>query len=157
MKRMVKKVALVLFAFVFIFAIKGAPAHAETHAYDGKSPYYNDCASSATTKKSSNLVNANNQVIGVVELKFSSTCKTAWAKITMNNTLTTSYEANAEITRNTDKKRYNCDSAGGNGKAVAGQKSCYTPMVYDLDPRTSYAFGKYSGPNLNVWATTGSY
>ncbi|MEC1315897.1 hypothetical protein P9C83_08140, partial [Bacillus subtilis] len=34
---------------------------------------------------------------------------------------------------------------------------CYTPMVYDLDPRTSYAFGKYSGPNLNVWATTGSY
>lgn len=50
MKRMVKKVSLVLFAFVFIFAIKGAPAHAETHAYDGKSPYYNDCASSAATK-----------------------------------------------------------------------------------------------------------
>lgn len=102
-------------------------------------------------------MNASNQVIGVVELKFSSTCKTAWAKITMNNTLTSGYEANAEITRNTDGKRYNCDSAGGNGKAVAGQKSCYTPMVYDLDPRTSYAFGKYSGPNLNVWATTGSY
>ncbi|MCY8260591.1 YjfA family protein, partial [Bacillus spizizenii] len=45
------------------------------------------------TKKSSNLVNANNQVIGVVELKFSSTCKTAWAKITMNNTLTAGFEA----------------------------------------------------------------
>ncbi|MCG0056505.1 YjfA family protein, partial [Escherichia coli] len=65
-----------------LFAVKGAPAKAETHAYDGKSPYYNDCASSGSTKKSSNLVNASNQVIGVVELKFSSTCKTAWAKIT---------------------------------------------------------------------------
>lgn len=78
--------------------------------YDGKSPYYNDCAFSGSTKKSSNLVNASNQVIGVVELKFSSTCKTAWAKITMNNTLTSGFEANAEITRNTDGKRYNCDS-----------------------------------------------
>ncbi|AOL27934.1 MULTISPECIES: YjfA family protein [Bacillus] len=157
MKRLFTKASLVLFAVVFVFAAKGVPANAETHAYDGKSPYYNDCASTGSTKKSSNLVNASNQVIGVVELKFSSTCKTAWAKITMNNTLTSGFEANAEITRNTDGKRYNCDSAGGNGKAVAGQKSCYTPMVYDLDPRTSYAFGKYSGPNLNVWATTGSY
>lgn len=102
MKRLFMKASLVLFAVVFVFAVKGAPAKAETHAYDGKSPYYNDCASSGSTKKSSNLVNASNQVIGVVELKFSSTCKTAWAKITMNNTLTSGYEANAEITRNTD-------------------------------------------------------
>ena len=68
MKRLFMKASLVLFAVVFVFAVKGAPAKAETHAYDGKSPYYNDCASSGSTKKSSNLVNASNQVIGVVEL-----------------------------------------------------------------------------------------
>lgn len=50
MKRLFTKVSLVLFAFVLIFAVKGAPANAETHAYDGKSPYYNDCASSALQK-----------------------------------------------------------------------------------------------------------
>lgn len=80
MKRLFTKASLVLFAVVFVFAVKGVPANAETHAYDGKSPYYNDCASTGSTKKSSNLVNASNQVIGVVELKFSSTCKTAWQK-----------------------------------------------------------------------------
>ncbi|MDS9998001.1 YjfA family protein [Bacillus atrophaeus] len=157
MKSLFMKVSLMFLVTALFLAGKGIPVNAETHSYDGKSPYYNDCDSSGSTKKSSNLVNANNQVIGVVELKFSSTCKTAWAKISMNNTLTSGYEANAEITRNTDGKRYNCDSSGGNGKAVAGQKSCYTPMVYDLDPRSSYAFGKYSGQSLNVWATTGSY
>lgn len=52
MKRLFMKASLVLFAVVFVFAVKGAPAKAETHAYDGKSPYYNDCASSGSTKKS---------------------------------------------------------------------------------------------------------
>ena len=50
-----------------------------------------------------------------------------------------------------------CGSSGGNGKVVAGQTSCYTPMVYDLDPRTSYAFGKYYGNGYIYSAYTGSY
>ncbi|CAM3868991.1 YjfA family protein [Mesobacillus zeae] len=156
MKNLMKKASTLLFILPLLF-FGNMKANAEDHSYDGKSPYYNDCASSATTKATSYLINEKNEKIGVVELKFSSTCKTAWAKITMNNNVPSGFEANAEVTRNTDKKRFSCDSAGGNGKVVAGQKSCYTPMVYDLDPRTSYAFGKYYGPNYNIWATTGSF
>ncbi|GIN86781.1 hypothetical protein J6TS2_31670 [Heyndrickxia sporothermodurans] len=155
MKKLIIKVSSLLLLPLLVFGT--ITTHAEDHSYDGKSPYYNDCASSASTKASANLVNENNKKIGVVELKFSSTCKTAWAKITMDSKVPSGFEANAEVTRNTDGKRLSCASSGGNGKVVAGQTSCYTPMVYDLDPRSSYAFGKYSGSNYNVWATTASY
>ncbi|KON66457.1 hypothetical protein AKG34_26295 [Peribacillus butanolivorans] len=156
MKKIWAKVSSILLLSLILLNM-GISAHAENHSYDGKSPNYNNCASSATTKKSTNLLNQNNQKIGKVELKFSSTCKTAWAKITMDKAVTKGYEANAEITRNTDGKRYSCGSSGGNGKVVAGQTSCYTPMVYDLDPRTSYAFGKYYGNGYIYSAYTGSY
>ncbi|KON90335.1 hypothetical protein AF332_16100 [Sporosarcina globispora] len=156
MKKLFFKVSSTLLLLPLLF-FSSITAHAENHSYDGKSPYYNNCASSASTKATANLINEKNEKIGIVELKFSATCKTAWSKITMNSKVTSGFEANAEITRNTDGKRYSCDSTGGNGRVVAGQTSCYTPMVYDLDPRTSYAFGKYYGSNYNVWAYTGSY
>ncbi|TWL83676.1 hypothetical protein CHCC14819_1482 [Bacillus licheniformis] len=47
-------------------------------------------------------------------------------------------EANAYLKRNTDGKELSCSPAGGKGKVLPGQTSCYTPMV-DFDPRSSYA------------------
>lgn len=41
--------------------------------------------------------------------------------------------------------------SGGNGEVLLGQTSCYTPMVYDLDPRTSYAFGVIYMPSTGEY------
>ncbi|AKL83960.1 YjfA [Bacillus atrophaeus UCMB-5137] len=59
MKSLFMKVSLMFLLTALFLAGKGIPVNAETHSYDGKSPYYNDCDSSGSTKKSSNLVNAN--------------------------------------------------------------------------------------------------
>lgn len=32
-----------------------------------------------------------------------------------------------------------------------GQTSCYTPMVYDLDPRKAQAQGKHAIPNSDAY------
>ena len=110
--------------------------YAEDHSYDGKSPYYNSCDQSAVTKEKK-WIDSNSYV----ELKFSTTCKTAWAKVTVTRSAVYNNEADARIVRKTDGKAYTCGSAGGNGVVNKGQTSCYTPMVYDLDPRKAQAQG----------------
>jgi hypothetical protein len=74
-----------------------------------------------------------------LELKFSTVCKTAWAKITLSRPAKADGEATALVVRNTDNKQFSCASPGGNGEINKGQTSCYTPMVYDLDPRKAKA------------------
>lgn len=56
-------------------------------------------------------------------------------KVTVTRPAVYNNEADARIVRKTDGKAYTCGSAGGNGVVNKGQTSCYTPMVYDLDPR----------------------
>ncbi|MED3996307.1 DUF2690 domain-containing protein [Peribacillus frigoritolerans] len=126
--------SLVLFGSLDSFASK---ASAETHTYDGKSPYYNSCANSAVTKQSVKIY-ANGGSANL-ELKFSTVCKTAWAKITLSRPAIADGEATALVVRNTDNKQFSCASPGGNGEINKGQTSCYTPMVYDLDPRKAKA------------------
>ncbi|MCY7777819.1 DUF2690 domain-containing protein [Bacillus haynesii] len=104
-------------------------------------PIHCNCAASGTTKSASRLIEANNKQFGIVELKFSSVCKTAWAKMTLDKAVASGSEADAYVKRNTDGKELSCSSAGGNVKVLQGQTSCYTPMVYGLDPRSSYAMG----------------
>ncbi len=103
--------SLVLFGSLDSFANK---ASAETHTYDGKSPYYNSCANSAVTKKSVKIY-ANGGSANL-ELKFSTVCKTAWAKITLSRPAKTDGEATALVVRNTDNKQFSCASPGGNGE-----------------------------------------
>ncbi|WP_434092120.1 DUF2690 domain-containing protein [Peribacillus frigoritolerans] len=126
--------SLVLFGSLDSFASK---ASAETHTYDGKSPYYNSCANSGVTKQSVKIY-ANGGSANL-ELKFSTVCKTAWAKITLSRPAIADGEATALVVRNTDNKQFSCASPGGNGEINKGQTSCYTPMVYDLDPRKAKA------------------
>lgn len=87
---------------------------------------------------SQRLIDANNKQFGIVVLKFSSVCKTAWAKMTLDKAVSLGLEANAYLKRNTDGKELSCSPAGGKGKVLPGQTSCYTSMV-DFDPRSSYA------------------
>lgn len=80
-------------------------AYAENHSYDGKSPSYNNCDDSAVTKATATLATTS-KTLGKIELRFSNTCKTAWARITLNSPVPDGWRANAEINRNTDGKRY---------------------------------------------------
>ncbi len=68
-------------------------AYAEDHSYDGKSPYYNSCDQSAVTKEK--WIDSNSYV----ELKFSTTCNTAWAKVTVTRLAVYNNEADARIVR----------------------------------------------------------
>ncbi len=133
--------------FILEFMVIGKhQALAETHSYDGKSPTYNNCAGTAVTKDKK-WIDSNSYV----ELKFSTTCKTAWAKVTVTRPAVYNHEADARIVRSTDGKAYTCESSGGNGVVNKGQTSCYTPMVYDLDPRTAQAQGIHAIPNSDAY------
>ncbi|WHY74833.1 DUF2690 domain-containing protein [Fictibacillus enclensis] len=138
----VKRIPMVLSIVVTVILASLHPANstlAETHTYDGKSPYYNHCADSAVTKDKVWI-----DSVSYVELKYSTSCKTAWAKVTLTRNATSNYEADARIVRSTDGKAYTCDSSGGNGAVNKGQTSCYTAMVYDYNPRKAQSQGKHA-------------
>jgi hypothetical protein len=137
---------LIMSTLIVAFGFGNNQAAAETHSYDGKSPYYNSCASSAVTKDKKWI-----DSVSYVELKFSTKCKTAWAKVTVTRPAIYDHEADARIVRNTDEKAYTCNSSGGNGVVNKGQSSCYTPMVYDLDPRKAQAQGIHAIPNSDAY------
>jgi Protein of unknown function (DUF2690) len=137
---------MTLSMFLVDFGFGKNQALAETHAYDGKSPNYNSCASSAVTKDKK-WIDSNSYV----ELKFSTVCKTAWAKVTVTRPAVYNHEADARIVRSTDGKAYTCASSGGNGVVNKGQTSCYTPMVYDYDPRKAQAQGIHAIPNSDAY------
>lgn len=149
MRKNLKRVGTLAIAFAIMaayFGFTNNQAFAETHYYDGKSPYYNSCASSAVTKDKVWI-----DSVSYVELKFSTSCKTAWAKVTLTRPAVYYNEADARIVRSTDGKAYTCNSTGGNGVVNKGQTSCYTPMVYDLDPRKAQAQGKHAIPNSDAY------
>lgn len=150
MKLLIKVSACLLLSLLVVTSIfsttNSDKAYAENHSYDGKSPYYNSCDQSAVTKEKK-WIDSNSYV----ELKFSTTCKTAWAKVTVTRPAVYNIEADARIVRKTDGKAYTCGSAGGNGVVNKGQTSCYTPMVYDLDPRKAQAQGKHAIPNSDAY------
>ncbi|MFY0758040.1 YjfA family protein [Metabacillus dongyingensis] len=150
MKKLKKKIGLSIImtlSMVFVsFGFGASQTSAENHSYDGKSPYYNSCASSAVTKDKVWI-----DSVSYVELKYSTTCKTAWAKVSVTRPAVYNHEADARIIRSTDGKAYTCSSSGGNGVVNKGQTSCYTPMVYDLDPRKAQAQGIHAIPNSDAY------
>jgi hypothetical protein len=103
---------------------------------EGKSPVSTGCDNNAYTASSASIKNSAGTTIGTIQLRYSSTCQTAWAKVTFNSSMPSGYRGNAVIRKyNSDKsmiiKAYTCTSSGGNGDVAPGQKSCYTPMIYN--------------------------
>jgi len=146
LNRMTQSMIMILSAIIVTFGLWNNQVYAESHSYDGKSPYYNGCANSAVTKDKKWI-----DSVSYVELKFSTTCKTAWAKVTITQPAIYNHEADARIVRETDGKAYTCDSSEGNGVVNKGQTSCYTPMIYDLDPRRAQAQGIHAIPNSDAY------
>ena len=66
-----------------------------------------------------------------MELKFSTTCKTAWAKVTVTRLAVYNNEADARIVRKTDGKAYTCGSAGGNGVVNKGKHAIPNSDAYN--------------------------
>jgi hypothetical protein len=127
-------IASVLGLFVSIHSVSAA-----NYYYDGKSPVATACDNTGWSAKSKSFSYGN--ISGTLYLMFSSSCKTAWAYVKLNNALPSGYKIDAAVYRNTDGKQINCSekSLGGNDFIYPGQRTCYSGMVYDLNPNTSFA------------------
>ncbi len=131
-------VSVFLLSFFFVIPTSFA------YTYDGQNPTSTGCANDATTMRSDNLTDPNQPPNGIpggtIELRYSIACHTAWARMTFNSNWQNTYSGNtnkATIHRNYDGREYSCT-------VPIGSNSCYTAMVYDKDPLTSYAKGYYN-------------
>jgi hypothetical protein len=131
--------------------------YAANYKYDGKNPVSTGCNHSGVVKATKKFNKKG--ISGTVQLMYSTKCKTAWAFVKLNKAISFKYDSvYAVIHRNNDKKHYSCDSAGGNGSIRKGQTSCYSAMVYDYKPNTSYAEAIYmSGEWPTNMGKTSSY
>lgn len=130
-----------------------SPLHtnAANYYYDGKSPVATHCDDTGVAKSSRNF--SYGKISGTVYLMFSTKCKTAWA-YTKVNSVPSGYAVEGLVHRNTDGKTLWCESSGGNKLIWPGQHSCYSGMVYDYNPNTSYAaaqvYKKISPGSYNI-------
>lgn len=154
MRRAVKRylgkvLPVVLAAPVLAVSLPGS-AQAATYEMDGKNPISAGCSGDATTVKRSSI-GTSTWTLGAVELRYSVKCHTAWARITLSEDVW----GKAQIVRNTDGKSYNCTKLSYN--ASLGSYTCYTAMVYDKDPLSSYAEGWSQYDNVGLHSKTPSY
>lgn len=109
---------------------------------DGTNPETTGCAASAITAEFANIY-YQGVIVGTVELRYSTTCRTAWARIYS----TTYNRMDATVHRNSDGKIALCS---GIASWVSGLGySCYSPQLYDHNSAgtvTSYAQGSV-GPS----------
>lgn len=154
MKRHVKRylgkaLPAVLAAPVLVVMGPGS-AQASTYALDGKDPISAGCSGDVTTMKRASI-GTSSWTLGAIELRYSVKCHTAWARITLSEDVW----GKAQIVRNTDGKAYNCTNLSYN--ASLGSYTCYTAMVYDKDPLSSYAEGWSQYDNVSLHSKTPSY
>lgn len=126
---------------------------------DGQSPLRTGCVNDARDIYSATSGDLGGGLRETVILRFSSTCAAAWAKVSFNQSLPSGSYGNAIITRNTDKRQYDCTT--GDDIVYPGQTSCFSGMVGDYGSITSWAAGMYrtNSPNT-AWhqvAGTSSY
>ena len=106
--------------------------------HDGKDPIKAGCAGDARTVRSAAiLTNRTRKEVGLIELRYSRACRSAWARITNFYTYVPgdAHQAHGYVHRNQDGKEYTCSPPAGR------HKSCYTRMVNDAG-FTSYARGE---------------
>ena len=107
---------------------------ASANSYDGKDPVSTGCSSTATTKA---YADGSGYTI---ELRWSSGCATAWARIVVENDYL-SLGAAAEIISQTDGN-YACSKFSSYS---TNYSSCYTPMVADGVGLKADAYGEVGG------------
>ncbi len=103
-------------------------------SFDGTDPAKTGCSADARSPKHKSLY-ANGRKVAVIELRYSSRCRTAWGRITssyVNCQSPGTWCGDVQIFRN-DGKNFGCSSK-------TGDRGCYTPQVNDAGYRT-YAWG----------------
>jgi hypothetical protein len=148
-RRAITLVAALLLAGATVFTMAG-PASAA--AYDGTDPASTGCSSGAYTAKSAYGGTSSTSYL-LVELRYSPSCRTAWARITSMNMPACVPGADfcglVTVHRNSDGREYSCYiPSGGHG--------CYTRQVNDSGV-TSYSTGSVDNGARSYYATTGSY
>lgn len=121
---------------------------ASAAAYDGQLPGVgNTCDASASTVRQADI-----GTLGWIELRYSSVCRTAWARVYSYNGYQPSvaFSSTAKVHRNSDGLQYSCTFT------TAGQHSCYTKMVNDSGV-TSYAWGEIDNGLTWITGQTTSY
>ncbi|MFI5680902.1 DUF2690 domain-containing protein [Streptomyces cellulosae] len=136
-------------------SVIAATGSASAYTYDGTSPSSTGCSSDGTTVASAPMKNSAG-TMGTIELRYSLTCHTAWARLTLNYTQFACGNASAGyacaaagITRNNDGRSYSCTIS-------QGQTQCYTPQVYDKG-LTSFADGHIDIVSGQIDTRTASY
>jgi hypothetical protein len=132
------------------------PSSAQAYTYDGKDPSATGCGSDARTVHSARMVNPRGYDFGVIELRYSLNCHTAWARLTLDSRQWNCGDAaagyacsTARIVRNNDGRAYGCT-------IYEGQTQCYTAMVYDKG-LTAYAQGTVDAVSGMAIVRTASY
>ncbi|MDQ0757549.1 DUF2690 domain-containing protein [Streptomyces canus] len=123
--------ALTLGSGLAILPATGASAA----AYDGQSPVTSGCANSAITARAENIY-VDGEKIGKIELRYSTSCRTAWGRVTAYYL---AGNGQAHVVRISDKKSYYCDNTDWSD--VLNGFTCYTAMVNDAGV-TSLAWGQ---------------
>lgn len=117
--------------------------------YDGQDPVSSGCSAGATTVDSRGLFD------GQVELRYSPSCRTVWARVTIGSgSFNHSYSLWAEVIRTNDWAYMSC-TYGGPGSfsnsTNGGEIGCYTPMLDDAF-MTSEATGGANGNTVQTGA-----
>jgi hypothetical protein len=126
------------------------------YACDGQDPIKMGCDNVRTG--SSVFVYSNSQsnfAIGTIELRYSATCRTAWARLSFwkewYGGVSSPY---GQINRIADNKHFRCTNVVWSNDLA--KYSCYTPMVNDAD-LISFANTEVVYYGTNVYAETGRY
>jgi hypothetical protein len=119
------------------------PGVAQAAAYDGQDPIASGCANTATTAESAAFV-YKGAVVGHIELRYSTACRTVWARLTSKTS-----NGIGNVWRQSDSLNYACGGQSPGSlawSATLSAYSCYTPMVNDANV-TSFAFGEIQFTN----------
>ena len=107
--------------------VLATPSSASAAAYDGTDPDATGCSADAITARS-HYIDYDGRRFGQVQLRYSPTCKTAWARIVsmLPSGCVPSQQncGGATIHRNSDGREYSCTTP-------SGATQCYTRQVND--------------------------
>jgi hypothetical protein len=111
----------------------------------GTSPETTGCANDGETIFSTNLTTSSGQVVGLIQLRYSATCRTAWARIYDFDT-TSGW---AKVIRAPQGPNLKCNETYN---AALDEYTCYTDQWNDANPDEAFAEGQTAVSNVGATA-----
>lgn len=149
-KQMLAASQLLLLAIPFSLMLNTQPVEAAPQ--DGSDPIATGCAGDARTIHTRRIVRRGiRQPVGIIELRYSPTCRTAWARVTSKDPCRSNGNncAAGVIQRLQDNRQIQCNSRRGG-------RSCYTPQVRNAGT-TARAYGVITVRGLAYEGLTPSF